>query len=502
MPLSVYDPLTYPHGFDFAREGACRTMIFNSLPFAAFFLIVGPLYWFLGRWGYKAQNLLLLGASYFFYGWVDWRLCGLLLVSTGVDFTVGQRLAKDGEPSTRKRLVLVSIVVNLGILGFFKYFGFFTDSFAEALNRAGVDFLAPSLNIILPVGISFYTFQSMSYTIDVYRRRLEPITNLRDFALYVAYFPQLVAGPIERATRLMPQIQKDRAFPTAEKWSSGLGLIALGLFKKVVIADTAAGVVQDVYGRSGTAGVLELLVATYVFALQIYGDFSGYSDIARGVSRLLGIELMENFRQPYLATSVTDFWRRWHISLSEWLRDYLYIPLGGNRRGPRRTMINLGLTMLLGGLWHGAAWTFVVWGGLHGLYLAAERAVRPRDWAPRGRLAHGLWTLATFHLVCLAWVFFRADTFGQAADVLVGIASLRGLSSGLLDAVPVKDVLNVLGPGLLALGLVDHLQRRTGDELGIVRLPHMAQGAVYGGFVALIILFSGGAPVPFLYFQF
>ena len=345
-------------------------MIFNSFQFAIFFVLVLGAYWQL-RW--KGQNRLLLVMSYVFYGWWDWRFLGLLALSTGVDFLVARRLGRTDDGPHRKRLLWASMAVNLGILGFFKYFGFFADSLEASLSSVGVGWLAPSLGIVLPVGISFYTFQSMSYTIDVYRRELDPVEDFFDFALYVSYFPQLVAGPIERATRLVPQILSPRVRPRGEQISSGLALIAVGLVKKVAIADIAASVANDVFSRSGEASAIELIIGVYCFAIQIYGDFSGYSDMARGTSRLLGIELVENFKQPYFSPSITQFWRRWHISLSNWLRDYLYIPLGGNRKGPRRTYINLALTMLLGGLWHGAAWTFVVWGALQGLYLMVER---------------------------------------------------------------------------------------------------------------------------------
>ncbi len=347
-------------------------MTFNSMQFVLFFTIVFLAYW---RLGFRNQNRLLLAASYLFYGWWDWRFLGLMLLSSSIDYFCGLGLGRTDDPSKRKRLLWTSMTANLVILGFFKYFNFFIDSLDSGLDRAGVDWLAPSLGIVLPVGISFYTFQSMSYGIDVYRRELKPIRSFFDFALFVSYFPQLVAGPIERATALAPQITTPRLRPDKTKVVEACSLILVGLVKKVVVADLAAEVANDVFSRSGEAGFFELLIGVYCFAIQIYGDFSGYSDMARGVSRLLGIELMENFKQPYFSATITDFWRRWHISLSQWLRDYLYIPLGGNRKGPRRTYINLGVTMLLGGLWHGAAWTFVVWGALQGLYLMGERAM-------------------------------------------------------------------------------------------------------------------------------
>jgi D-alanyl-lipoteichoic acid acyltransferase DltB (MBOAT superfamily) len=472
-------------------------VIFNSLEFAAFFAAVVGLYWLLPH---RAQNRFLLVASYFFYGWWDWRFLGLLAFSTAVDYLVG-RGVRDPDGQHRKTLLVVSLVANLGILAVFKYFGFFAASLNDSLSSVGLEALAPTVSFLLPVGISFYTFQSMSYTIDCYRGRLEPVDDPLDFALYVSFFPQLVAGPIERATRLVPQIIRPRSRPSFDAVASGASLIAIGLLKKVVVADMAARTVDATFARSGDAGGLELLVATYAFALQIYGDFSGYSDIARGTARLLGFELMENFDRPYLSRSITEFWRRWHISLSTWLRDYLYIPLGGNRRGPRRTYLNLALTMLLGGLWHGPAWTFVIWGGLHGGLLAAERALglgTSVDASPRKVFSPiGLTRmLVTFNLVCLAWIFFRAETLTQAVDIVAAIVTLRA------GPLPMVDILNtLLFLGGIAL-FVDLCQYFSQDEVGIRRLHPLVQGAFYGGVVALTLLMSGGEPVPFVYFQF
>ncbi len=467
-------------------------MTFNSMQFVIFFTIVFIAYW---RLGFRNQNRLLLAASYLFYGWWDWRFLGLMLLSTSIDYFCGLGLGRTDDPSKRKRLLWTSMTANLVILGFFKYFNFFVDSLDSTLDSAGVDWLAPSLGIVLPVGISFYTFQSMSYGIDVYRRELKPIRSFFDFALFVSYFPQLVAGPIERATALVPQIITPRLRPDRTKVVEACSLILVGLVKKVVVADLAAEVANDVFSRSSEAGFFELLIGIYCFAIQIYGDFSGYSDMARGVSRLLGIELMENFKQPYFSATITDFWRRWHISLSQWLRDYLYIPLGGNRKGPRRTYINLGLTMLLGGLWHGAAWTFVVWGALQGLYLMAERAMG-LDKRPASRGKAIARTLFTFHLTCLAWIFFRADTFGQAWDVLAGLVTLRG------GDVPTLGFVNFLLPTGLLLLAIDQIQLRTKNDPGLPRLHPAIQGAVFGLGAVMVLLASGGAPVPFVYFQF
>lgn len=471
-------------------------MAFNSVQYALLLVVVFGIYRKLRR---REQNALLLVASYAFYAAWDWRFLSLLWISTLVDYSVGKRMGKTDRPDSRRRLLAVSMAVNLGILGFFKYFGFFADSAAELLGRVGwqADFV--TLSIVLPIGISFYTFQTMSYTIDVYRRELEPTNDLLSFAVFVAFFPQLVAGPIERAKRLLPQFLNDRAKAGGPELTSGLLLIFIGLFKKVVIADALAGFIEESFLAAETAGWMQLLVAVYAFSLQIYGDFSGYSSIARGSARLLGIDLMVNFNQPYLSRNITHFWRTWHISLSTWLRDYLYIPLGGSRVGAVATQRNLMVTMLLGGLWHGAAWTFVVWGGLHGLYLAVHRRFRTRSArseldAPRWRDVPAI--VVTFHFVALSWVFFRADSFTQAWQVLVGILTMR---AG--EVIPYRG-LSLVVPATLAVLFVDLVQRRTRRHEGLQELPGFAQGFVYGTLLMAIVLFSGQEVVPFLYFQF
>ena len=471
-------------------------MTFNSLQYAVFLPVVLVLYWAVRH---RAQNALLLVASYLFYGAWDWRFLGLLVFSSVVDFSIGRSLGRAERESRRHSLLVTSLVVNLGVLGFFKYFNFFVDSAVDLLGTVGLEPATPAIRVLLPVGISFYTFQSLSYTIDVYRRRIEPTSSLLDFCTFVAFFPQLVAGPIERASHLLPEIQNPRRRPDSFQLRSGCVLILIGLVKKVAIADALAPSVNTAFrsAEAGTGHWLTLLVGAYAFALQIYCDFSGYSDIARGSSRLLGIELMRNFEQPYLSRSITEFWRRWHISLSSWLRDYLYIPLGGNRRGARRTSINLFLTMLLGGLWHGAAWTFVAWGALHGLYLGLDR-VTGRESADAGRplrTSDVPAILVTFHLVCLAWILFRADSIEGAWRYLGGIITMTG---GALSLGPM--VLTVIG-GLAALG-IDLLQRRTGHHDALLRWPEWQRGLAYGAAVTAIVLFSGGSPVPFIYFQF
>ncbi len=474
-------------------------MVFNSFEFAVFLPLVFILYWTVLR---KRQNVLLLVASYIFYGWWDWRFLSLIVISTITDFYVAQAIASRTGAKQRRLFMMVSIVVNLGILGFFKYFNFFIDSTANALDSVGLQPNLPTLTILLPVGISFYTFQTLGYTIDVYRKKMEPTTNWLNFAVYVAYFPQLVAGPIERARRLLPQIERIRTRLSEPQIRSGLYLILLGLFRKVVIADGLAPLVNEAFERSGSGGWLRLLLGIYAFSLQIYGDFAGYSAIARGTSRLLGIELMENFRQPYLSRNITHFWRTWHISLSTWLRDYLYITIGGNRGSRLFTYRNLMITMLLGGLWHGAAWTFVVWGGLHGLYLAAHRRLRHKspkaadDPFTAGDIVPAL---VTFHLVALAWIFFRADSFSQAWDYLTGIVTLRG---GMPDLVAVGDMLVLLVPLGLFSFIIDFAQRQGRKQTAQMEWPALSRGLAYGVMIVGIIVFTGGGTTPFIYFQF
>lgn len=471
-------------------------MTFNSLQYAAFFPAVLFVYW---RLPHKPQNLLLLVASYFFYATFGWRFVGLLLLSTVTDFTVGRVLERTTQESRRRAYFACSLVVNLGVLGFFKYYNFFSDEGTRAFAHLGFHLAPPVLHVLLPVGISFYTFHGISYTFDVFRRRIEACHDPVAFAVFVSFFPQLVAGPIGRAHIQLPQIVHERRRPNAEQVGRALSLILLGLFKKVAIADVLAPYVDTIFGNPAGQGSISLVLGTYAFALQIYGDFSGYSDIARGCAWLLGVNLPENFNQPYLSRSITEFWRRWHISLSSWLRDYLYVPLGGNRRGSVATYRNLMITMLLGGLWHGAATTFIVWGGLHGLYLAVERRFRDsaaldadRAWRWQRDLVP---TLITLQFVCLAWVFFRSTSASAALHYLSGIAHLR---SGPIDTNLVATLLFAV----VVLVLIDFAQRIALDHTVLTRLNPVSQGAVYGAMVTAVVVASGGTPVPFIYFRF
>jgi D-alanyl-lipoteichoic acid acyltransferase DltB (MBOAT superfamily) len=472
-------------------------MLFNSWVYAVFLPAVLSIYYVLNR---RSQNIFLAVASYVFYGWWDYRFCSLLFISTIVDYTCGRRMEHAGA-SERRLWLWVSCCVNLGILGFFKYFGFFVDSAERLLGLMGLDASIPTLSIILPVGISFYTFQTLSYTIDVYRGQLKPTRDIVEFALYVSFFPQLVAGPIERATRLLPQIQDVRRVDS-HKLSSGAVLILIGLFRKVAIADGIAPQVNAIFENPSGAGSAELLVGLYLFSIQIYCDFAGYSDIARGTARLLGFELVENFQHPYFSTSITEFWRRWHVSLSSWLRDYLYIPLGGNRQGVARTYRNLFLTMLLGGLWHGANWTFVVWGALHGFYLAIHKLIlgerhprvgnrrrQGREWA-----VDAIKMLLTFHLVALTWIFFRASTFADAWVYLSGLVLWSGpVASGGLAR------LCVAGGLLAALDLWQYARK---DHTMILSSVVWVRGAGYAIMVLAICALRSSGDIPFIYFQF
>ena len=471
-------------------------MTFNSLQYAAFFPLVLAVYWSLR--GRTAKNALLLVASYVFYGLFDYRFLGLVALSTLTDYSVGRLLGRTEDHRRRRLIFACSLAVNFGVLATFKYFNFFVASSHRLLHALGIDFTSPAIKVLLPVGISFYTLHGVSYTFDVFRRHVPPTRDLLSFAVFVAFFPQLVAGPIGRAHLQLPQFERDRRPPSWDDIRSGCFLIFLGLFRKVFIADAMAPFVNRAFGPPSPIGWVDLLVGVYAFALQIYGDFCGYSDIARGSARLLGIELPVNFRQPYLSRSITEFWRRWHISLSSWLRDYLYVPLGGNRGSTAATYRNLMITMLLGGLWHGAAWTFVVWGGLHGSFLAAERWWRRGTSVaePRGGRARSVVrAVVTFHLVCLAWVFFRAPSLHEALVYLKGIVTLRpGAIHG--------DALAVLVPTAMAALAIDLVQRRAGAEAAPLRWQPLGRGVAFAAMLLLIVVFSGGTPVPFIYFRF
>ena len=499
-------------------------MLFNSFGFAAFFCVLYVVYLMSMR-RLAVQNLILLVGSYFFYGCWDWRFLGLILLSTGIDFVCGWALDRRREPppadlteaaapcyrhspGARRGILVCSVAANLGILGFFKYYDFFAAGCVELLGAIGLPLDPRLLNVILPVGISFYTFQTLSYTIDVYRGKLRAHRSLLQFAVFVAFFPQLVAGPIVRARDFLPQISKPRRLNLDQIYAGGY-LILWGLFKKVVIADNLAILVDGVFSADPTPFGGAVLVALYAFAVQIYCDFSGYSDIARGLSKLMGIDIRLNFKLPYFASNPAEFWRRWHISLSTWLRDYLYIPLGGNRKGTRRTCINLMLTMILGGLWHGAAWTFVIWGAYQGLLLMVHKAAMPwieriaASWTGRLRavykwLAIGLF----FHLICLGWLAFRAESVDQISRMLGALCTpwLWWIARGAIG-IGETDVTTLL---IYALPLVlIQLAQYAKDDLDVVlRMPAFARGLVYSLMFYCLVLFGARLDQPFLYFQF
>ncbi|MCA9557095.1 MAG: MBOAT family protein [Myxococcales bacterium] len=475
-------------------------MIFTSPQFAVFFVLFFWL-WIALRGRGDARKWLLLAASYLFYGSWNAKFLLLILGSTAVDFYVGRALAATEDARRRKRLLWVSVGVNLGALGFFKYFDFFVKSAVDALAALGVEAHLPTLQILLPVGISFYTFQTMSYTIDIYRREMAPTRRFLDFALYVAFFPQLVAGPIERASHFLPQVAKPRTI-TSGQIEAGVWLIVWGLFKKVVIADNVAGVANTVFNGYTHYEGLDLLIGALAFTVQIYGDFSGYSDIARGLAKLMGFELMVNFALPYFSRTPSEFWRRWHISLSSWLRDYLYISLGGNRGGSLMTYRNLALTMLLGGLWHGAAWNFVLWGAFHGLILCVYRPFELRkraDAAPlpmplRVAKAFAMW-FVFFVLTVIGWVLFRAESVPQIEHFLTHMWSFE-------TSAMTADLATTVGWCALPLFVAQVAQYARHDLLAPVRGPWIWRAALCAVLAAALPLFAPGESVEFIYFQF
>ncbi|QDV04935.1 Peptidoglycan O-acetyltransferase [Planctomycetes bacterium Poly30] len=475
-------------------------MQFNSWVFPLFFAIVYAVYLALGSRRYRVQNAWLLAASYVFYGYWDPRFLALLALSTGIDFVIGRKLEASNDEKRRKWLVTLSVVVNLGILASFKYFGFFIDSAAVFLNAIGFEAHMPTLRLVLPVGISFYTFQTLSYSIDVYRRRMPATNDLLGFGLFVSFFPQLVAGPIERASRLMPQIEAPRRV-TAGKVQSGIWLLIWGYFKKTVIADQAALVANPMFAEGAWQELhgLEPFVAVLGFTIHIYCDFSGYTDIARGLAKLLGFEFLLNFRLPYLATGPSDFWARWHVSLSTWLRDYLYIPLGGNRGSRFKTYRNMFMVMALGGLWHGAAWPYVLWGSYHGVLLVLERVIldvsgknaNDRDYGLRGEWVR----------IVLFWI-----------PMLIGMAIVRCDSVDQFWHMMTHqsfELTDTARAGLLTyayfswpLVLIQLAQHFSKDLLVPLRLPVIGRSLLLAAMILAMMVFGVREPVEFFYFQF
>ncbi|MGI9472200.1 MAG: MBOAT family O-acyltransferase [Rubripirellula sp.] len=460
-------------------------MLFTQLEFPIFFLLVLIAAWLCRERTWR--NSLLLVASYYFYAYWDYRFCGLLMLSTVVDYFVAQWMAQSGKRSTQRKLLLLSLAVNLGVLGFFKYFNFFIDSARPALQAIGLS--GETLDIILPVGVSFYTFQTLSYTIDVYRGVLKPVRRFLDFALYVAFFPQLVAGPIVRARELLPQLA------TVPTWSKrrmygGAQQMLRGAVKKVLLADRLGEVVDVVFAGPDLYSGITIWIAVLAYAGQIYYDFSGYSDIAIGAAKMLGYRFPINFRHPYLSHSMSEFWHRWHITLSRWLRDYVYVSLGGNRTGRVATYRNLMITMTLGGLWHGAAWTFVLWGIWHGLALVAERFSKDRN---RQRPLPIVGWLLTMSVVLVGWVLFRSESLTEATDILHRMTTL---SAGI-------DWYPPLAIAALCCCIAEHAAWRTRLRIAM-RMPYQAWYAPIGTTLMIwaLVLYAPRGFRPFVYFQF
>lgn len=477
-------------------------MLFNSIEFFVFLPIVFILYWFVTAKYLKAQNLLIAIASYVFYGWWDWRFLSLIAFSSIVDYTIGLLLKKTEAKSKRKLLLWISICVNLGFLGFFKYYNFFIQSLVDSFTLLGQPLSINSLNIILPVGISFYTFQTLSYTIDVYNRKLEPTKDFIAFSAFVSFFPQLVAGPIERATNLLPQFYSKRVF-RYDLAINGMRQVLWGLFKKVVIADNCAKYANMIFNNYEDYSGSTLVLGAFFFAFQIYGDFSGYSDIAIGVSRLFGFDLKRNFAFPYFSRDIAEFWRRWHISLSTWFRDYLYIPLGGSRGGIKMKLRNTFIIFIVSGFWHGANWTFIVWGALNAIYFL-PLLLTNKNRVNTNIVAEGKYLPSfkeirqmgiTFFITLLAWVFFRADSVTHAFLYLKGIFSSSLFSY--FEIFPTTILLLVL-----FFIIIEWLGRNS--EFAIENVDFINKPLRWGFYVGLIILMFAytGEQQEFIYFQF
>jgi len=474
-------------------------VLFDSPAYFLFLIPVVLVYW---RLSHRGQNIFILGASYLFYGWWDWRFLALMFSSTAMDFLVAQRIAPG--LADRKKWLIVSLIANVTILGIFKYFNFFVDSFDETLKTLGVHNIPlPLIRVILPPGISFYTFQEIAYIVDVYKERIRPVESFVDYSVFISLFPHLIAGPIQRPTYLLPQVQRPRTFD-AGRGFDGMMLILSGLIRKCVVADNCAVVANAAFnGDFGPSSFWVVMVGTFAFAWQVYGDFSGYSDIARGSAQLLGFQFKVNFRQPYLSQRFQEFWRRWHISLSTWLRDYVYIPLGGSSGSPSKTARNLLLTMLLAGLWHGANWTFVVFGAIHGFALAIERLIFPPAPSTAPDVARGdsgwlaVWAqrVIVFNLFCLTLVFFRAPSLTEAVQFLGGLSNLAWRPE-------YASAFVMLALFALPLFVVDLVLERANEEYPFARTPYAYRTGLAAAAVLVLAFFSGTDGNAFIYFQF
>ena len=481
-------------------------MLFNSISFAIFLPIVFFLYWFMTNKNLKLQNLLLLVASYYFYACWDWRFMFLLMFSTFLDYYTGLKIEESKNQNLRKFWLWLSVGINLGFLGFFKYYNFFAESFAEMLQNFGLQVNPWTLKVILPVGISFYTFHGLSYVLDIYFKRIKAERNFVEYAVFVSFFPLLVAGPIERATHLLPQIKVKREF-SYEKAVDGMRQILWGLFKKMVIADNCAVFANQIFANSATASGSELVLGALFFTFQIYGDFSGYSDIALGTARLFGIDLLRNFAFPYFSRDIAEFWRRWHISLSSWFRDYLYIPLGGSKGGNWMRIRNTFAIFLVSGFWHGANWTFIIWGFLNALFIMPSIILKTNrnnlEIVAMNKLIPSLRDvfniLLTFSLTVFAWIFFRAESVHHAIEYIVGIFNAS------LFTIP--DVKTAAYATLILIAffmLIEWIGREHQFALQdfLVKKPRFIRWLFYGFIILLIGLFLQTHETPFIYFQF
>tara|TARA_R110002096_G_C14578716_1_gene721112 strand:- start:65 stop:1513 length:1449 start_codon:yes stop_codon:yes gene_type:complete len=482
-------------------------MLFNSFEFVIFFSIIFFIY-YRSYDNLKFQNALLLISSYVFYGWWDWRFLSLIFISSISDYLIGKAIDENDNKKQRKRLLILSLFVNLGILGFFKYYNFFTESFTDFISLFGFEANPFLLNIVLPVGISFYTFQTMSYTIDIYRNKMKANNNLLEFMTFVSFFPQLVAGPIERASHLLPQFSKKRKFDVYE-FKEGAKQSLWGLFKKIVVADNCAFYANQIFENSDSYPGSVLVVGVVLFAFQIYGDFSGYSDIAIGISRMMGIDLMQNFKSPYLAENIQDFWRRWHISLSTWFRDYVYIPLGGSKVDSsfRRSM-NIIITFTVSGFWHGANWTFIIWGALHSLFYFIQIGYS-RNMKSVNILSNNLVKIfnifVTFLAVTFAWIFFRADSFTHAINYISEITSITILVNPISY---IRDMGPSIQPFIIIISLIylsvfeiNHRNASYSFQVGHYKTP--LKTLIYCSLLLLLIFFRAtNGSIDFIYFQF
>jgi len=484
-------------------------MLFNSISFAVFLPIVFVFYWFWANKNLKLKNALLLVSSYFFYACWDWRFMFLLLFSTLLDYFTGIKMQNSVNQKHKKIWFWLSIVINLGFLGVFKYYNFFAESFVEMVSHLGWEVSPLMLNVILPVGISFYTFHGLSYVIDIYKNRIKAERNFTDYAVFVSFFPLLVAGPIERATHLLPQIKKQRTFDYSQA-VDGLRQILWGLFKKIVIADNCAVFTNEIFNNSADVNGSSLLLGALFFTFQIYGDFSGYSDIALGTARLFGIELLKNFAFPYFSRDIAEFWRRWHISLSSWFKDYLYIPLGGSKGGIWMRIRNTFIIFIVSGFWHGANWTFIIWGLLHAIFILPSIILKTNrnniEIVAKGKLLPSfkelLQMISTFSMTVLAWIFFRAENTGQAFDYISGI-----FSASLFDLPKFNGIENMYSLSILILIflLVEWKGRENEyalEGLKIVKSKFL-RWSIYIMVLLIIYLYGNfGETVEFIYFQF